>query len=399
MGLRRVLEFWRAHLHSWVHQNSDGPLDERDFYLNWLFWVEVAACAVITYVLFSRPYKPKKKQEALSPEEVERRVKSWKPRPLVPEGAEPCSESVITTASGPTVTLEGDDTLYVNFVSHNFLGLLGSKDVHDECRRVIERYGVGSCGPRGFYGSIDVHIRCEEEIARFMGTSHAILYSYDVATPSSVVPAFAKNGDFILADEGVNLSIKTGLYLSKANVVFFKHNDVADLESKLKDEEARFQQSKGVLNRRFIVAEGVYQNFGDVAPLAAIVKLKDAFKYRLIIDESMSVGTLGKTGRGLTEHAGVAITEVDIICASMSNAVASVGGFCVGNHEIVQHQRLSSSAYCYSASLPPYISQASTTALQVRRQTSPRHYPAHPPSVGVGEKEGGRTVSVCVCNH
>lgn len=335
-----------------------------NFHKNPYFYLEFFFLGLIMYVLARRQYKPKEKPK-LSEEQIQTAVDSWKPGPLVPEGSVWKGESVIEHFSGVTVKLQGDAKSYSNFVSHNFLGLIGAPEVTKTCKSTIKKYGVGSCGPRGFYGSIDTHIKCEEEIAKFMGTEHAILYSYDVATPSSVVPAFAKAGDLVIADEGVNLSLKTGLYLSKSNVVFFKHNDMKDLESKLKDEEARFKKNRSALNRRFIVAEGLYQNYGDIAPLKQIVGLKEKFKYRLILDESMSVGTLGKTGRGLSEHAGVSISDVDILCASMSNALASVGGFCVGARDIVKHQRLSGAAYVYSASLPPYISQASTTSLQL----------------------------------
>ena len=128
---------------------------------------------------------------------------------------------------------------------------------------------------------------------------------------------------------------------------------------------ARDKEKGGKINRRFIVCEGIYQNIGDVAPLPQLVELKKKYKFRLILDESMSVGTLGATGRGLTEHFDVPIAEVDILCASMSNSVASVGGFCVGDYDTIKHQRLSGAAYCFSASLPPYLSQASTTSLRV----------------------------------
>jgi len=341
-------------------------------WLNLHFYLEFFFLGVIMYVVTRRMYSPKKKGSTLSDKEIDARCAAWSPVPLVPEGSVYKPELVVAEACGATLKLQGDSRAYVNFTSHNFLGLVGEQEVHEACKGTIEKYGVGSCGPRGFYGSIDVHIKCEEEISRFMGTPHAILYSYDVATPSSVIPAFSKGGDLIIADEGVNFSIKTGLHLCKSAVVFFKHNDMQDLEAKLEDVMARDKKKRQPLNRRFIVCEGIYQNFGDVVDLKKVVELKDKYKFRLILDESMSVGTLGKTGRGLTEHAGVPIDAVDILCASMSNAIASVGGFCVGNLDVVKHQRLSGAAYCFSASLPPYLSQASITSLQMISKESER---------------------------
>jgi serine palmitoyltransferase len=334
-------------------------------WLNLHFYLEFFFLGVIMYVVTRRMYSPKKKIASLTEAEIDARCAAWKPVPLVPEGSVARRELVLEKACAATLQLQGDPKTYTNFASHNFLGLVGNAEVHDAAKAVIVKYGVGSCGPRGFYGSIDVHINCEEEIAKFMGVEHAILYSYDVATPSSVIPAFSKGGDLIIADERVNFSIKTGLHLCKSAVVFFKHNDMTDLQAKLEDVMARDKKKGGKINRRFIVCEGIYQNIGDVAPLPQLVELKKKYKFRLILDESMSVGTLGQTGRGLTEHFGVPIEEVDILCASMSNSVASVGGFCVGDYDTIKHQRLSGAAYCFSASLPPYLSQASTTALRV----------------------------------
>jgi serine palmitoyltransferase len=334
-------------------------------WLNLHFYLEFFFLGVIMYVVTRRMYSPKKKSSTLTEEEIDARCAAWKPVPLVPEGSVTKPELVLDKACGATLKLQGDAKTYANFASHNFLGMVGNEEVHDASKAVIEKYGVGSCGPRGFYGSIDVHINCEEEIAKFMGVDHAILYSYDVATPSSVIPAFSKGGDLIIADERVNFSIKTGLHLCKSAVVFYKHNDMADLEAKLEDVMARDKKNRGKINRRFIVCEGIYQNLGDIAPLPKLVELKNKYKFRLILDESMSVGTLGQTGRGLTEHFNVPIGEVDILCASMSNSVASVGGFCVGDYDTIKHQRLSGAAYCFSASLPPYLSQASISSLRV----------------------------------
>lgn len=117
------------------------------------------------------------------------------------------------------------------------------------------------------------------------------------------------------------------------------------------------------LNRRFIVVEGIYQYLGDIAQLDKIYELKEKYKYRLMVDESIAFGVLGENGRGACEHFGLGSGSVEIIVASMSNSLASIGGFCVGDWEIVDHQRLSGLGYCYSASLPPYLATAASAAL------------------------------------
>jgi serine palmitoyltransferase len=122
---------------------------------------------------------------------------------------------------------------------------------------------------------------------------------------------------------------------------------------------------KAAKTRRFLIAEGIYMNTGEMCPLRELVELRAKYKLRLFLDESISFGTLGKNGHGLLEFLGVDKTEVDLISASLENAVESIGGFCVGTHFICEHQRLSGLGYCFSASLPPLLTQAAISALNI----------------------------------
>eukprot|EP00878_Enallax_costatus_P028768 GHUV01031109.1.p1 GENE.GHUV01031109.1~~GHUV01031109.1.p1 ORF type:complete len:390 (+),score=78.17 GHUV01031109.1:33-1202(+) len=117
--------------------------------------------------------------------------------------------------------------------------------------------------------------------------------------------------------------------------------------------------------RKMIVVEGVYANSGDVAPLQALYELKEAFKYRLCVEESQAFGVLGQTGKGACEAAGLQPGQVEVVVSSMGTSLASVGGFCVGHHEVCDHQRLCGQGYCFSASLPPYLAIAAHEALNI----------------------------------
>ncbi len=116
------------------------------------------------------------------------------------------------------------------------------------CAATIDKYGVGACGPRGFYGTIDVHLDLEARLSQFLSTQGTILYSYDLATIPSVIPAFANRNDLIICDEAVNYSIQKGCNLSRAKVLYFKHNDMGDLERVLKgvvDEDKKHKYACG----------------------------------------------------------------------------------------------------------------------------------------------------------
>ncbi|KAG7666517.1 hypothetical protein KSW81_008398 [Nannochloris sp. 'desiccata'] len=216
---------------------------------------------VILYLLVQSSSKPSrsKSDRPLSEKEVQELCDEWQPEPL---GA-PLTE---------------------------FQRLAGHRDILAAAHATIRRFGVGSCGPRGFYGTLDVHLELEAALAKYMGTQEAILYSYDLATLPSIIPAFANRKDVIVADEGCNYAIR------------------------------------------------------EVAPLAEIAILKNKFKYRLIVDDSVGLGVLGASGRGAIEEAGLNADDVEIVAASLGNSLATIGGFCAGDREIVDHQRLSGTA-------------------------------------------------------
>ncbi|KDD71868.1 class I/II aminotransferase, partial [Helicosporidium sp. ATCC 50920] len=276
--------------------------------------------------------------------------------------APPRAPVVVCQHAAPFVELE-DGSRLLNFASTDFLGMSTLDSIRAECKRAIAKYGVGSCGPRGFYGTVDVHLSLEERVARLMGVPEAILYSFDGATLPSILPAFANARDLIVVDDAANYGVQSGCTLSRARVLRFKHNDMEDLERVLTEVAKEDRRKKKPLNRRFIAVEGVYANTGEVAPLAAIARLKDRFKYRLVVDESFGLGVLGDRARGAHELAGLDHDQVDIVGASLSHAAGSVGGFCTGEREMVDHQRLSGLGYCFSASSPPYTAVAASAAL------------------------------------
>lgn len=118
----------------------------------------------------------------------------------------------------------------LNFASFNFLGLMNTEVVKEKAIEALRTYGVGTCGPPGFYGTLDCHLDLEAKLAAFSGQESAIIYSQGFSCISSVIPAFAKRGDVVLADESVNFAIQKGIQISRSTVKYFKHNDMADLE-------------------------------------------------------------------------------------------------------------------------------------------------------------------------
>ncbi|CAM9848591.1 unnamed protein product [Ascophyllum nodosum] len=338
--------------------------------------VETALIAVIVYILiFKKTLNPKGPSKPnLSDREIDEILAEWKPEPLVPplteeEIADANSIPVVQEFDGSYLRVEGIDGPLLNMANFDFLGLGQRKELKAAAVQALDKYGCGSCGPRGFYGTIDVHMKIEDEVAAFMGTEEAISYSDSSTTISSAIPAFAKKGDLTIVDQGVEENVQTGINLSRSTVRTFKHNDMEDLERVLKEiAEDDKRLKRNVLDqRRFIVVEGLYRNYGDLCPLPRLLELKAKYCYRVILNEALSFGVLGATGRGLTEMHGVDVKDIEIVTLSMAHSLASVGGLCVGTTQVVDHQRLSAAGYCYSASAPPFVSAAASEALRMLR--------------------------------
>lgn len=255
----------------------------------------------------------------------------------------------------------------LNFATLDYIATSSSQILRKTALDALNQYGCGSCGPRGFYGTIDAHLEAEEAMSNFLGTEGAILYSDGASASTSTLAAFAKRGDLLIVDEGVNEALLVGVNLSRANVRYFRHNDMKDLRrilEKVRSQDVAMKR-KATDQRRFLVVEGMYRNWGTLAPLKEIVSLKEEFSYRLIVDDSHGIGTLGPNGRGSLEHAGLKpMVHCEILTFSLEYAFGSVGGMTVGSEEVVDHQRLSGAGYCFSASAPPFLSKVCVASVK-----------------------------------
>lgn len=348
----------------WVLLEMFQALNEVPFYHVLL---EVGLLMWILWLIFHKSYNPKE-LEQLTEVEKEQLIEEWTPEPLVGDVAQDhpsLKPRIVSGKAGKYINVDGHQCL--NMATHNYLGFVGNKDIEESAIKTLQKYGVGSCGPRGFYGTVDVHLDLEDRLAEFMEMEEAVVYSYGFSAIASAIPAYAKRGDVIFVDENVNFAIQKGLDASRSKIRFFKHNDMADFERLLLEQAALDKKNpkKAQVTRRFLIVEGIYMNSGDICPLPELVELRKKYKLRIFIDESVSFGTLGDHGRGVTEYYNMPKQEVDMIICSMEWSMATIGGFCVGSSFVVEHQRLSGLGYCFSASLPPLLATAAITSLDI----------------------------------
>ncbi|CAG8699419.1 13044_t:CDS:2, partial [Ambispora leptoticha] len=219
------------------------------------------ACFVVWY-LFAKKYRTDNFIE-LTPQEVEELIDEWQPEPLVSSLNEKQKwelekTPVIIGPPGLKPKLANGSTV-INLASFDFLGLSNNEKIKEKAIETLRGYGVGACGPPGFYGTLDVHTEFERSVSKFLGAEESILYSQGFSTISSAIPSFCKRGDIIIVQKGVQIS--------RSVVKWFDHNDMNDLERILKEIKAEDIETGRQLTRRFIVTEGIFQNFGDIAPL------------------------------------------------------------------------------------------------------------------------------------
>jgi 8-amino-7-oxononanoate synthase len=243
--------------------------------------------------------------------------------------------------------------------SNNYLGLTGDERVMQGARDALEQYGTGLTGSRLLNGTIPLHLELEREIAEWMGTEDAIVFSTGHQANLGVLGTILDVGDTVIADSGDHASILDGCLLSRAKLRPFRHNRLDKLEKALQRAQT---DGGGVL----VVVDGVFSMEGDIAPLREICDLCERYGARLMVDEAHGAGVLGARGAGTAELFGVE-DRVDLRMGTFSKSLASCGGFVAGSTEVVEYLRIQSRAFLFTASAVPAAVGAALAALRVMR--------------------------------
>lgn len=277
---------------------------------------------------------------------------------LLQSGVNPFHLTVEKILSPTEAIMNGRHTILVG--SNNYLGLT----FHPECiqagHQALDQEGTGTTGSRMANGSFAAHGYLEEAIASFYDLPHAIVFSTGYQANLGILSTLAGAGDVILMDADSHASIYDGCRLSGAEIIRFKHNDVSDMEKRLRRLGNRATHT-------LIVVEGIYSMLGDRAPLAEMVAVKKQYGATMVVDEAHSLGILGEQGRGLVEEVG-AEQDVDCIVGTFSKSLGSTGGFAVSRHPLFDMIRYASRPYIFTASPCPSVVATTTAALRVVRR-------------------------------
>jgi glycine C-acetyltransferase len=264
-------------------------------------------------------------------------------------------ERIITSEQGPEIVVNNKTVL--NFCANNYLGLSSHPAVVEAAHKAIDSHGYGMSSVRFICGTQDIHKTLEAKLAEFLGTEDTILYAAAFDANGGVFEPLFNDQDAIISDALNHASIIDGVRLCKAQRYRYEHNNMADLEAKLKE--------SAHLRSRVIVTDGSFSMDGTIAQLDKICDLADAYDAIVMIDECHSSGFLGKTGRGAHEHCGV-LGRIDLITGTLGKALGGAsGGFTSGHKSIIEMLRQKSRPYLFSNTVAPSIVGASIAVLNM----------------------------------
>jgi 8-amino-7-oxononanoate synthase len=257
----------------------------------------------------------------------------------------------------PVVEMEGKQRVMLG--SNNYLGLTGDERVKRGALDALNRYGTGLTGSRFLNGTIDLHLELERELAEWLDTEAALVFTTGHQANIGALGTILAPGDTVIADSGDHASILDGCILSRAKLRPFRHNRVDRRERTLEKAQT---DGGGIL----VVVDGVFSMEGDVAPLPEIADLCARFGARLMVDEAHALGVLGARGAGTSELLGVE-DRVDLRMATFSKSLASCGGVIAGPADVIEFMRIQSRPFIFTASGVPAAVGAALAAVRICR--------------------------------
>lgn len=263
--------------------------------------------------------------------------------------------------------LTGKKQRVLNLGSYNYLGFSQNEGpCADAVEDIVNKYGVGTCASRQEMGYLDLHRNLDILVAEYLGVEDAITVPMGFATNSMNMPLLVGKGCLILSDELNHASLILGSRLSGASIRTFKHNDMEDLEEKL-----RFAVAEGMprthrpWKKILIVVEGIYSMEGSIVRLPDIIQLKKKYKAYIYLDEAHSIGALGPHGKGVVDYFGLNPKDIDVMMGTFTKSFGAVGGYLGGSKNLVNHLRVSSHSAIYSGSMPPCVIQQVISSMKI----------------------------------
>lgn len=270
----------------------------------------------------------------------------------------------VQSAPGDEVIVDGKQCVMIG--SNNYLGLVNHPKVKEAAAEATQRFGSGCTGSRFLNGTLDLHLELEERLAKFMKCEACLVFSTGFQTNLGTISTLVGKNDIILLDRADHACIVDGARLSYGKVHKFAHNDMDDLE-RLLGLMRQDRPNAGIL----IVVDGVFSMEGDITKLPRLVELAEQYSAQVMVDDAHAIGVLGKTGAGTAEHFDL-IDRVGLTTGTFSKSFASLGGFVVGDADVLKFIQHKARSLIFSASIPPANAAAVLACLDIVEQEPER---------------------------
>jgi 8-amino-7-oxononanoate synthase len=267
----------------------------------------------------------------------------------------------VDSAQGAHIKIGGKTLL--NFSSNDYLSLANHPALKEAAIKAVEKFGAGAGASRLICGSLAPFHELEEALAEFKRTEAALTFSTGYATAIGTICALLGKGDIIILDKLVHACIVDAAKLSGAKIRVFTHNDLNDLEDKLKW-AAKIPRTQNAVTRTLIVTESIFSMDGDDAPLREIVALKNKYGAWLMVDEAHATGIIGKNGRGLADKLDVG-WQIEIQMGTLGKALGASGGYICGSRALIDLLVNRARSFIFSTAPVPAAAAAATAAIQI----------------------------------
>ncbi len=265
---------------------------------------------------------------------------------------------------GPVVVMEGRRVIMCG--SNNYLGLTAHPKVKEAAIEAIRKYGSGCSGSRYLNGTLEIHVELEAKLAEFFGREECLVFSTGYQTAQGIIPTLVQKGEYVFTDKDNHASIVAGYAMARglsADFVRYKHNDINDLE--------RVISKIPVEVPKLIVSDGIFSSTGTIANLPELVRVAKKYNARILIDDAHAAGIVGVGGRGTASHYNL-VKETDLTFGTFSKTFASLGGYVVGDHKVINYLRHHSLSLIFAASPTPPAAAAALAALEILKSEPER---------------------------
>jgi glycine C-acetyltransferase len=247
----------------------------------------------------------------------------------------------------PRMMFKGKEVL--TWSLNNYLGLANHPEVRKVDADAAAEWGLGyPMGARMMSGQTAMHEKLEQELADFVGKESGYLLNYGYQGMTSIIDSLLGRNDVVVYDSDSHACILDGLRMHMGKRYVFPHNDIDNLETQLERATKLAEKTCGGI---LVITEGVFGMAGDLGNLAAIVKLKEKFSFRLLVDDAHGFGTMGKTGAGTGEHFGVQ-DQIDIYFSTFAKSMAAIGAFVAGPKDVIDFLTYNMRSQVFAKSLP-----------------------------------------------